>query len=1042
ETLYEGVEAEPISGSPLNSEADEWKPYPNKLLFLLDVLDNLPRLRLSDSLMKVFLWILRESGARDVPSLDGLRKVQKALRSKCGVPTTPKTSPRGNLYFMNDLRSIVAKDWANPRVRPLIQIYPEIPSDGVIREVWHAQKWLSGKDRNILSPMFNDRRTSKHYYVDEICRLRNGQLIIPVQWVIHHNEVHTNAYPVVLRTSGDVRLAFVLKDEPLLISASQLEGNYYDLEHENLLPNWSSNAISDGFPEMMPNPKRELADGEPLYSSFVDIFGDDVSGNRSKSWNKHWNTYATHRNLPRELLQQEYHIHFISTSPNASIPEQFMGVSDVVKSTHREPVRVRDAMTGEMMRFQIYVNAEPGDNPMQSEVCSHIGSGGNYYCRKCKAGGTQKERAQDEGYHALFQPGIARSGPETLAGIKKQVQLACAGVAAPVNEFQTSTGIKDPYTQFWVDDILARFKVLKSDPNRPRNSKEIEKELLQWVAEHESDIVNGLLTLPGTDPTKDTPVEILHTGLLGVVKYTWHSSHTAWSESQKAQFIPRLQATDITGLSIPSIRAKYFTQYANSLIGRQLKTLSQTAIFHIHDLVDVKTFAIWKAVGELAALLWMPEIRNIDEYCEDLRTAAGNVLDTFAIADPSKILAKIKLHLLTHLDEDVRAFGPLVGMATENYEAFNSIFRFCSVLSNHLAPSRDIARQLASQEGVKHLMLGGWWPGHDGKWCQAGVGVQDFFTNHPNLQRLVGWSEKVTFVPGTSKLKPASSKAAKARSTLSLMQTSAAKALNINDYQADSAWHRCQYVITTSHEKCYSRCWIFAMSPIDVPPIHSPFNQPFAGRVSDLLHKAHGGSRESIAVVDVFQIATTRHELYGMPVLRRRADEEQSVIISGHNISFIFNAQHDCQHALCDASGTVPRRQEREDTGLMDACIEHKPVHQFIINLHAFHNAHLLRTVLPRSLSAPIPLFDDRRSKHNELAASLRVSQTDKRAQQKVRQGENKRKRDAEKQRTQSGANGSATSNAPVPGPSTVTVVPGSSRSPSKRQRRGQVTAT
>lgn len=110
-------------------------------------------------------------------------------------------------------------------------------------------------------------------------------------------------------------------------------------------------------------------------------------------------------------------------------------------------------------------------------------------------------------------------------------------------------------------------------------------------------------------------MEILHTGLLGVVKYTWHSSHTAWSESQKAQFIPRLQATDITGLSIPSIRAKYFTQYANSLIGRQLKTLSQTAIFHIHDLVDDKTFAIWKAVGELAALLWMPEIRNIDEYC-------------------------------------------------------------------------------------------------------------------------------------------------------------------------------------------------------------------------------------------------------------------------------------------------------------------------------------------------------------------------------------------------------------------------------------------
>lgn len=74
--------------------------------------------------MKVFLWILRESGAKDIPSLDGLRKAQKKLRGKCGVPTIPKTSPRGNLYFMNDIRSIVAKvrDYCNPLRQSLMPI--------------------------------------------------------------------------------------------------------------------------------------------------------------------------------------------------------------------------------------------------------------------------------------------------------------------------------------------------------------------------------------------------------------------------------------------------------------------------------------------------------------------------------------------------------------------------------------------------------------------------------------------------------------------------------------------------------------------------------------------------------------------------------------------------------------------------------------------------------------------------------------------------------------------------------------------------------
>jgi hypothetical protein len=69
---------------------------------------------------------------------------------------------------------------------------------------------------------------------------------------------------------------------------------------------------------------------------------------------------------------------------------------------------------------------------------------------------------------------------------------------------------------------------------------------------------------------------------------------------------------------------------------------------------------------------------------------------------------KPKFHLLVHLVDHIRDFGPASLFATEAFESFNANIRLKSVHSNRQAPSRDIARAFAQLNRLRHLMSGGW----------------------------------------------------------------------------------------------------------------------------------------------------------------------------------------------------------------------------------------------------------------------------------------------------------------------------------------------
>ncbi|KAJ6628304.1 hypothetical protein B0H10DRAFT_2271410 [Mycena sp. CBHHK59/15] len=790
---------------------------------LLDILDNLPRLRMSSNQFKMILWILNE----------------------CNV----------------------SKDFSNPEVAKHLEFYPETTT-GPICEVWQAQRWKEYKPSE-LTPMYANRL--RQFYIDEVAVLENGSLVIPVAWLRRTGILGANCVKVTDDENG---------------------------------PYFQSSSAGVTAPEM-PNKLRELAQGDDLYVVFLPIWGDDVSGNKSKQYNKHINMYTTNSNLPGQLLQQEYFVRFVSTSPHATSPEQFSALKE---STHTNPIPCYNAETRRNCRVILRVPSLPTDNPQQSEEASHMGGNTNCGCRCCKAGGSHEVTESDAGYHDMHYGGLPRFASETKKTLEDQIELA-----------MYATGVKDKVAQYWIEILLQKSREIKAN-NPGRTAESIKDELKIWLEEQPGDKVNPLLDISGLDPNHDTPVEILHTILLGIIKYVWYTLHSGWSEAQRDLFVVWLQSTDIDDLTVPPIRAAYMMQCQNGLIGKHFKTLMQTMVFHVHDLVSPKLFALVKAVSHLGALLWVHEIDDMAQYCSDLTTLIGNVLDAFGDQDPAKILLKIKLHLLPHIVEDTVRFGPPIRNSTEVFECFNAIFCLCSILSNHQAPSHDIALKFASMDRTKHIFSGGFWK-FDDEWVCAGPNVLSVLKNMPIIQRHLGWVPPRTLIAGSV-------------------------------YPVE------RHPGVFPNKQFAGTCL-------------RSLNSVVVGRIRELLvpESCPSGVPNGLVILDRFAVSEALHPDFGMPVLQKPVDVNlKTITVVATAVMFRFSAAHDCRLVKCAPTASQPVRQERQETSQSIQLLAHGDDDHFVINMVALHNGTLLRRNLPVALTVPRPLYLDCEAHHHQVA--------------------------------------------------------------------------
>ncbi|KAK0430360.1 hypothetical protein EV421DRAFT_1893571 [Armillaria borealis] len=908
---------------------------------LLDILDNLPHLRLSTNHMQMIIWLLREVGAADVPSYNALRKLQASLHEECGSSPKAQTSGLGNHFYVND-------DFSNPEVAKHLQFYPE-ETGGPVSEVWQAERWKEFKPSQ-LTPMYS--RGLCQFYIEELAQLREGTFVIPHNWIIRKGELHADCSEAVFTPEG-----WIISSTSSSIAASDFEFNY-----EDLIAWMGDVSIPWKVPEM-PNPLRKLVEGDDLYVVMIPVWADDVSGNKSKQYNKHINLYMVNSCLPGQLLQQEYFICFVSTSPHATSPEQFSALRNQVKDTEINPVHCFNAHTKRPCRFILRVPALPADNPQQSEEASHIGGNGNMGCRKCYAGGSHENTESDEGYHDLHYEGVFHTAQEICEQLEKQIHQAMHGVEKTVSDMQTATGIKDKVTQHWIELLLAKAKEMKhAQPGRSLES--VVEELQKWFDEQPGDKINPLLDIARLDPSQDTPVEILHTILLGIIKYIWHMLHTSMTDAQQDLFAVRLQATDIDGLTVPPIRAVYMMQYQNNLISKHFKTLMQTMAFHVHDIVTPAQFNLVKAAGALGALLWVHEIENMDEYLKDLETLIGNVLDAFGDVDPSKILIKVKLHLLPHLITDIRCFGPAIRNSTEVFECYNAIFRLCSIYSNHQAPSHDIAVKFCGMDRLKHLISRGYyWSESHQRWIQAGKSVLRLLHSEPVIQRHLGWVAPIKLTPGLIHIK-----SKKKAVPVEWSTTKASSYISGSEYPSStSRWHHGISVTAQSGDRCSIGSWV----------IYNNNAVSGIGRIVELLVHETESLGSSLVSLECFVLGAGRHPDFDCPILRwaNHSDGNEYIAIDAKAVQFIISVQHDCRLVGCQASLLQPQLQERQLTECTSCALSHADDDHFVINTFALHNAILLRKFLPRSLTEPKPLYTDRQSHHVEIASTLCTTQ-------------------------------------------------------------------
>ncbi|PLW23303.1 hypothetical protein PCASD_10954 [Puccinia coronata f. sp. avenae] len=810
-------------------------------------------------------------------------------------------SPFGTPMFALNPERIISQNLANPLINKHLDFYPELAKGCDVYKFSQSLKWLKG-----LSPAHRPQMcevNKKHFYIMEPVQLFSSAVVIPIflficdsklcARVLDIDETNTTRDGTQLTITIPLNLGF---DDARLRS---IEVKEFDRLYSDILMADCTRLIdacnhcfieSNGRPNdhqvvSVPNPWRIKAKGRLIRHVPITLYADDTSGNISKQFNKHISFFFTLSGLPPRVSNQEYNCHFLSTSNVASVLEISEQIVHHLNRMAQDGFAAYDCSITQPVLVQSVVLCFLADSPMHAEVTNTPNPGqSNHPCRMCTLSVERKSMiktmAHVQSYLQVDGHGQERPNPlrDWALTFKRTHALYNIAISNNITQFKTQS------TLWGVKDAINTKFVIESRTNPALKTK---MEVLDL--NYPNRLYNPFLLLEGFDGVLDTPVEILHVVLLGVVKYLARDDIAKLKEKEKSILIGRLNSLDRLSLNIDSIKADYLIKHIKSLVGRHFKIIIQSAPFVLLDLLSPERQEIWIALCKMCALIFQTRISNMDSYLDELTLHIHRFL-RLIVQSNAQWVNKPKLHMLLHLPESIRRFGPASLFSTKKFESYNGVLQKASVHSNRLSPS-SISN--ASNE------------------------VQQVFAHNPLLQRAMGYDYK-------------SIHSLSYPLDLNIKLTKEDEVAIPEEFDADRNYpHLSQLagIMVSKHEMLQQGVFV----------VVERRSKLLVGEIKSIWVKKTPQSSHFYVHLQGFETAHV-DEHYQMRSIVRTPNH---VVVNTKYIRGTINVQHNCHQFQCPVVSTRATLMEREETRITQPMVKHSDDNHYIINSSSLSNPEL-----------------------------------------------------------------------------------------------------